>query len=798
MNIDISEVEINSLIRYQPVLDLSIKAANPDMNTGRTHLDLVKNIEPLTEILFIASYPPRECGIATYSYDLIDAIRKKFGVSFNLRICALEEKKSEHEYPNEVKYILHSSEIEQYNNLARQVNNDPNLKLIFIQHEFGLFGGNFGDYLLRFLFTVKKPIITSFHTVLPSPGVQRLKLVQSMADYSAGIVVMTNHAAGILEKEYGISPEKITVIPHGTHLVSPFISKEIKAKYRFGNRKILTTFGLLNSGKNIETALDALPSILRQFPNVLYLIIGRTHPGVVKLEGEKYRDLLYQKVINLQLQDNVRFINRYLSLTELLEYLQRTDIYFFTSNDPFQAVSGTFAYAMASGCPIISTPIPHARELLNCGEGIIVDFHNPTQLAEAALKLLSDPALMQKMKMNGIHKISPTAWQNSSLAHIELFQKITGHKTALKYELPEISMEHIRRLTTHTGIIQFSVIPIPDLGSGYTLDDNARAMIAVIKHYKLTGQKADLWLIDTYLNFIVFCQQAEGDFLNYVDFEGKFPCKNNEENLDDSNGRAIWALGEIIANKGLFMNHFAEKATIVLEKALKHIGKLQSPRAIAFSIKGLYKYEQVKKDARLKNLIISLADNLVSKYRGVSEENWHWYEEYLTYANSVLPESLLYAYLSTGNELFKTIARSSFDFLLSILFREEKIKVVSNQGWHIKGIPPGEYGEQPVDVSYTILALDLFYETFKEPSYLEKIETAFNWFLGKNHLHQIVYNPCTGGCYDGLEKDHINLNQGAESTVSYLMSRLTMEKYKPFQPQKKTTDAPLVKHAVLA
>ena len=549
----------------------------------------------------------------------------------------------------------------------------------------------------------------------------------------------------------------------------------------------MTTFGLLNPGKSIETALDALPSILRQFPNVLYLIIGRTHPGVVKQEGEKYRDFLYQKIIELQLQDNVRFINRYLSLTELLEYLQRTDLYFFTSNDPFQAVSGTFAYAMASGCPIISTPIPHAAELLNRGEGVIVDFQNPGQLTEAALQLLSDPALMQKMKMNGIHRISPTAWQNSSIAHIELFGRITGNKISLKYELPEISMEHIRRLTTHTGMIQFSVIHLPDIGSGYTLDDNSRAMIAVIKHYKLTGSKADLWLIDTYLNFIVFCQQPEGNFLNYIDSEGAYLNKNNDENLEDSNGRAIWALGELIANKGLFLNHFAEKAITVLERALKQIGKLQSPRAIAFSIKGLYHYDLIKKDPRLKKMIISLADNLVSKYRGVSEENWNWYEVYLTYANSVLPESMLYAYLSTGNELFKSIARSSFDFLLSILFREEKIKVVSNQGWRRKGIPPGEYGEQPIDVSYTILALDIFYETFKESMYLKKMEIAFNWFLGKNHLHQIIYNPCTGGCYDGLEKDHINLNQGAESTVSYLLSRLTMEKYKNFQGRKKAT-----------
>ena len=776
----------NSLVLYKELLKFPYSVTPGNIQGNNTAISIMAKDQPIPEILFISSYPPRECGIATYNYDLLNATREKFGTTFSYKVCALEAKETDHEYPAEVKYILHTSELAQYYKLAIEINADENLALVFIQHEFGLFGGKYGDYFLQFLFMISKPVITTFHTVLPTPCIDQKNLVQAIVALSSSIVVMTKNAAAILEKDYEVAAEKIVVIPHGTHLISSFENKNKKAKINLGKRIILSTFGLLNSGKSIETALDALPAVIEKFPNVLYLIIGKTHPGVVKQEGEKYRNFLYEKVIALDLQNNVRFINKYLSLEELLEYLQRTNIYLFTSKNPHQAVSGTFAYAMASGCPVISTPIPHANEMLDKGEGIIFDFENAEQLAKATIKLLSNPSLMHEMRLNALHKISPTAWQNSAIAHIELLLTTIGRgKISVKYKIPEISLAHIKRMTTNSGMVQFSAITVPDMYSGYTLDDNARALISITKHYQLTGETEDLWLIDTYLNFIIFCQQADGKFLNYVDIEGHFFAKNSDENLEDSNGRAIWALGEFISYGNLFHNHFIERAIIAMDKSLKHIGKLHSPRAIAFAIKGLHHYDLIKNDPALKKMITVLADNLVSKYRGVSDKNWKWFEEYLTYANSVLPEAMLYAYLSTGNELFKRIALSSFDFLLSVIFKEGHIKVVSNQGWHIKGNISNRFGEQPIDVSYTILALGIFYDTFKDSDYLNKMELAFSWFLGNNHLRQIIYNPCTGGCYDGLEENHINLNQGAESTLSYLLSRLTVEKYFSTPPKTK-------------
>ncbi len=739
---------------------------------------MVKFPKALPEILFLTSYPNRECGIATYSQDLIHSISNKFCNTFSFKVCALEDNDKEYRYPEEVKYVLQTSDLMRYYAMAQKINEDKKIKLVVVQHEFGLFGGEMGDYYVKLLSLITKPVLTNFHTVLPSPDNKRKNDVKTIADLSAGIIVMTETSAEILKKDYGISPDKIEVIHHGTHLVKASSCNTKAEKYYFGDRFVFSTFGLLNSGKCIETALDALPAIIHRFPNVLYLIIGKTHPTVKAREGEKYRDFLNAKVIELGLQGHVKFIDRYLDLEELLTYLKRTNIYLFTSKDPFQAVSGTFSYAMASGCPIISTPIPHAKEMLQNGSGIIVDFEDSVQLAQAVIRLLYDPILLEQMKLNGLHKIAPTAWENSAIAHIELIKKhIKNKKTKLRYELPEISLEHIKRLTTDTGIIQFSKIDIPDPSSGFTLDDNARALIALAKHYQLTGDENDLRLIDIYLDFILFCQQEDGSFMNYVDHEGNYYDKNKDENLEDSNGRALWALGEFCSYDCLFSYYNLRRAEAAFEKALPNIPNFKSPRAIAFAIKGLYHYNIKNNHITIQNLITELGDNLVSKFRGVSDTKWSWFEDYLTYANSVLPEAMLYAYLATGNTVFEKIAIMSFDFLLSIIYRDKQIKVVSNQGWHNKGKVSNRYGEQPIDVAYTVCTLALFYDTFGDKDYLKKMSNAFDWYLGKNHLHKIIYNPCTGGCFDGLEEYHVNLNQGAESSVSYLMARLAMEKY---------------------
>lgn len=747
-------------------------------NKNGTISRIVETPKQLPEILFMTSYPNRECGIATFSQDLIHAVKSKFGGTYSLKVCALEGKDREYNYPEEVKYILQTSDLIRYFDMAQKINDDDKIKLVIVEHEFGLFSGECGDYYIQLLSKITKPVITTFHTVLPNPDVKRKNDVQSIVNQSACIIVMTETSSEILQSEYDAPADKIQVIHHGTHLVKGSNSLDKDEKYKFEGRFVMSTFGLLSSGKCIETALDALPAIIEKFPDVLYLIIGKTHPNVVAEQGEIYRESLKDKIASLKLQKHVQFIDEYLPLDELLAYLQRTNIYLFTSKDPFQAVSGTFAYAMASGCPIISTPIPHAKEMLKDGAGLIVDFGSPKQLSDAVLRLLYDPILVQQMSLNALHKIAPTSWENSAIAHQDLISRhIKSNAPKVHFDFPEISLEHVRRLTRETGMIQFSKIAVPDLSSGFTLDDNARALIAVAKHFQTTRDENDLRLIEIYLDFILFCQQEDGTFMNYVDSDGTYFDKNKEENLEDSNGRAIWALGEFSSYASLFGHYYINRAEKALEKAMPNIPNLTSPRAMAFAIKGLYHYNIKNNNRVIEHLITTLADDLVSKYRGISDSKWNWFEDSLTYANSVLPEALLYAYLATGNTLFGKIAILSFDFLLSVIYKNDQIKVVSNQGWHSKGKEPNNFGEQPIDVAYTVMTLGLFYDTFREKSYLKKMKIAFEWFLGKNHLHQIIYNPCTGGCYDGLEEHHVNLNQGAESTVSYLMARMTVEKY---------------------
>jgi uncharacterized protein YyaL (SSP411 family) len=326
-------------------------------------------------------------------------------------------------------------------------------------------------------------------------------------------------------------------------------------------------------------------------------------------------------------------------------------------------------------------------------------------------------------------------------------------------------------------MIQFAKIDQPDISSGYTLDDNVRALIALVMTYKLKGNDEVLPYITTYLNFIKHCQQENGSFLNYVDEHGNFTLQNQEANLEDSNGRAIWALGLTISHRDVLPEPLIHLAIDLFKPALENFENIHSTRAMAFALKGLFYYNENNKDIEYRELTDMLAQRLVQMYKHEGELEWEWFESYLTYGNSILPESLLCAYQITGNLIYKEIAQASMAFLLSRIFNDDGIKVVCNKHWLMKGEQAGLYGEQPIDVAYTVLALDRFYKVFRNLEYLEKLSVAFNWFLGSNHLQQIIYNPCTGGCYDGLEEFQINLNQGAESTVSYLMARLTMEEY---------------------
>ena len=730
-------------------------------------------------ILMLTTFPPRECGIATYSKDLMDSVNGAFGSSCAIEICALFDKTHPLEGAEDFRYSLNTDLDESYEELSSKINDDEAIKLVMIQHEFGLFNGC-SEIFINFLKSLKKPVIVGFHTVIPNPDPTFIKHVVAITSYSKAVTVMTNSSRNILVDSYGIDASKIDVITHGTHLIKHKNKLKLKSKYGLEGKTVLSTFGLLGPGKSIETTLEALPEIIKEFPKVMFLILGKTHPTLVQNDGEIYREFLTQKIKDLNLESHVKFVNEFLPLDTLLDYLQLTNIYLFTSKDPNQAVSGTFAYAMSCGCPIISTPIPHAKEFLSENKGLLFDFGNSDQLKKQLRILLNDKQYRKNLGLNGLHASSATSWENSALAHAKLFQKFVP-LMELQYEKPDIKLDHVKRLTTDVGMIQFAILNHPDINSGYTLDDNARALIVICEYYKLTRNEDLLPILFKYLGFILKCQRHDGRFYNYVDEKQQFTDQNESVNLEDSNGRAIWALGHFLEIETLVPSRYLRAfncARDCFEDFIPNASDYNSPRALAFMIKGLTLSGLVKQESVYDRAFRQFGSKLLNLYKHESKNNWKWFEPYLTYGNSVLPEAMLDVYEMTKIEDYKVTAFQSFNFLLKHLFVDGKFSVIPNKTWFHQGDNVKECslgGQQPIDVAYTILALKKFQAHFPDEGYDSKMELAFSWFMGNNHLNQIIYNPCTTGCYDGLELGNVNLNQGAESTVSYLLARMAFE-----------------------
>lgn len=738
----------------------------------------MKFLERGMKMILVSSYPPRECGLATFSNDILNSVNNVFGNTLPVEICALKNEKTFYQYGKEVTHILNTSSLDNYREAAEKINERDDIGLVCVQHEFGLFGGEYGSYLLDFLLALNKPIATVFHTVLPNPDNKRKNIVRKIAELSDQIIVLTKKSKELLISDYGYSEIKIEVIPHGTHIVLWSEKEVLKNKYNFRNNIVLSTFGLISENKSIETVLYALPEIVKKHPNVVYLIIGKTHPEIIKREGEKYREMLLNIVKVQQLEKNVLFINEYLELTKLLEYLTLSDIYLFTSKDPNQAVSGTLAYALSSGCAVISNPIPHAREILDNGLGILLnEFEKPQEFQKAILNLIENKDERLSIAKNAFSFMHSTTWENTAIQYGLLFGKLTHRHEDLRFKTPPIKLDHIKELTTNFGMLQFSDFSQPNPSSGYTLDDNARALINMIMYYDLYHDKSILRFADIYLGCMETMQRENGWFDNFLNYEQQLTKQNSETNLEDANGRALWSLGFVIGYEKKLPVDLVSRTKNCWVKAIKNIENITSPRAVAYAIKGLYRYYSTYPDESIKSHINRFAGLLLDHFNINSEEDWHWYEDYMTYANNVLPEAMMYSYLVTKNKVYKKIAEISFDFLLTQYFMKGQITVITNRGWFKKKNERNFYGEQPIEIATSIITLDLFYNVTGNEKYKNQLEVAFSWFLGNNHLKQIMYNPKNGASYDGLEDTHININQGAESTLCFMKAQMIIEKY---------------------
>ncbi|MFH1225851.1 MAG: glycosyltransferase family 4 protein, partial [bacterium] len=537
-------------------------------------------------ILYMATYPPRECGIATFTQDLTNAIDKKFNPLLSSRILAMNDSgTSIYNYNKKVALQINHDDIGDYIETAKKINHSANIQLVNIQHEFGIFGGDWGNYLIPFLEALAKPVIITFHSVLPEPEEQMKRLVQLIAERTAVIIVMTKRAADILVNEYGLRPQKIAIIPHGTPEIAFCHPDEEKPRFGLQGRLVITTFGMLSRNKGIQYAIRALPPVVAKYPNLLYLVIGETHPQVRKEDGEEYRNYLEREVEKLGLEDNVKFYNKYITLEEIISYLRATDVYILPSMDTRQAVSGTLVYAMGAGRPVISTAFEHAQEIVNEERGGLVKPKDPAGITRHLLRFLEDEKMRQEASQNAYAFSRFMTWPNVAIAYMDLFRKHIDLPQNKQAKLPVINLKHLRKLTDDFGVIQFAQHTQPDPSSGYHLDDTSRALITTCLYSRFYQLKPVLPLIQTYLNFIKICQRPDGRFYAFVNQQRLI--EKEEKLSEDSQGRTLWALSFLLSEDSLPVE-LKEQAQLILNKALKNIDWLKSPRAVAFAIIGLY------------------------------------------------------------------------------------------------------------------------------------------------------------------------------------------------------------------
>jgi glycosyltransferase involved in cell wall biosynthesis len=727
-------------------------------------------------IVYVSTFPPRQCGIATFTTDLTNAINKMFEPSIKSKIIAMKRTEVSHySYPDKVIAQISQPSEKDYVVVADKLNRLEKVKLVNIQHEFGIFGGENGSHILLFLEKIQKPVVVTLHTVLPAPDKGMRNVVQAIVKYSKGIIVMTHYSKEILERDYGVEPNRIQVIPHGIHHVPYRSTKNAKFALGFSGKLVLSTIGFLSPGKGIEYVIEALPPVVRKFPNVRYLIAGVSHPLVVKQEGESYRNSLVKRVYELGLGEYVLFNNTYYDLHDLLEFLAATDIYLSTSLDPDQTVSGTLSYALGSGCPVISTAFAQARENITDDVGILVDFKNPQAFTDAIIELLVNDQLRLQMGGRSYLRTRCSTWQNVALSYVKYFSQFVPELTLLQRELPRAKLTHLAKLTDNFGIIQFAEFDEPDYSSGYTLDDNARALVAAALDYKQHGTSSSLRLVSIYLDFLYRVSKPDGYFDNYVNPNHTIDEQRNHlEYSEDASARGLYALAQVSTTKQI-PERLRKRAHSLLEQSFRNDIAFSSARAIASYIKALASLLSRWEDARTLAALEHHCEKLMALYEKNHSRDWEWFEPCLTYSNALLPEALLLGYRITDERKYLEVSEKTLNFLINHTFKDNMYIPIGQNGWFPKGGTRQYFDQQPEDVAATVIALNAMFRVTNEKHYRELAYKAFNWFLGDNILGQVVYDRTTGGCYDGLGEKFVNLNQGAESTISCLLARFSFD-----------------------
>ena len=750
-----------------------------------------------SRIAVIGNYLPRQCGIATFTTDLCDAISAEYGAA-QLLALPINDTEEGYDYPSRVRWSLNQEDLGSYQTAAEFLN-FHNIDMVCLQHEYGIFGGPAGSYVLQLLRALKMPAVTTLHTVLREPDPDQLMVMQEIAERSDRLIVMSQLSSQFLQEIYKVPGSKIDMVPHGVPDL-PFLDPNFY-KDRFGveGKAVLLTFGLLSPNKGIENVIQALPQILVAHKNVVYIVAGATHPHILRREGDKYRDSLKALAKEVGVESQVIFHDRFATPAEMAEFIGAADIYITPYRFEAQVVSGTLAYALGAGKAIISTPYWHAIELLDDRRGALVPFQSPGAIAQKTIELLSTPALRHAMRKRAYLFARDMVWQKVAQGYMGSFARVRADRTEsprvqfsaranpqVLNRVPRLRLDHVNALTDDTGILQHAIFTIPNRGEGYTTDDNARALIFAVQLDELapaTLDKAESPNPDWVFRYMAFLEHAfNSDKKRFRNFLGYNHRWQEEQGSEDAHGRALWALGTLLARSSDAGLRGA--AGRLYELSVPAVIEFHSPRACAYAILGIQEYlEAYPGDRHAQGMRLVLAQRLLAMYESIHRSDWKWFEDVVAYGNARLPQAMLLVGSACKNEQMISAGLDSLEWLMDTQHCKTNghFVPIGSKGFYRQGGEQARFDQQPIEAAGAVSACLQAFEVTRDHRWQKQAWSAFNWFLGDNDLQLPLYDSETGGCRDGLHPERANQNQGAESTLSYLMAALEMRSLPTFE-----------------
>ena len=758
------------------------------------------------KVLFIGTYVPKECGIATFTFDLLNSVSGMHD-DIHCEVIALNDPSETYNYPDEVVFQIERNKLEDYHRAADFIN-QSDADIVCLQHEFGLFWGNAGDYIFTLLSGINKHVITTLHTVIKEPQPEYRASTEKLIQYSEKLVVMSQTAVDMLKEVYNVPDEKIEVVFHGLPDYPFNNCSKYKRMLNLKGSPLILTFGLLSPNKGIESMLEALPAVVSQYPDLTYLILGATHPVVKKHSGEIYREYLMKRVSELGLENNVVFHDKFVEKEELCNYILASDIYASPYLSREQIVSGALTYAIGMGKAIVSTPYWYAQEMLSDNRGILVDFGDRDGFKNSLLYMLENPDECNNMRKKAYDFGRKMTWKNigkeynavfaKTLKNYNTYPRIQNRFNFLPDQLPEVKLDYLKLLTDDVGIMQHTNLGVPARHYGYSADDIGRGLVALIQLIDSQEKAEELWkLITTYMSFLEHAQTVSGHFHNFMNYRREFL---DEKGSEDTIGRAIYGLGYVVSCPYMLKN-IRTLAHTLISKSKTQMEKLSYPRAKAYTMCGLYEMLRAGVDANdfedtfvsrrdavktidalvdrdtFESIFVSHADSLVDLYEANHKKGWNWFEPTVTYSNAKLSESLILAYNYTKNRTYRRVGLATLDFLTEIQWKGNFFDIVGNQGWYSCGGEKPIFDQQPIEAGYLTQAYVSAYETVRERKYLELARYSFEYFLGRNRLRTPMYDSSTGAVCDGLNCDGMNCNQGAESVICFLLALNSLNRH---------------------